>query len=399
MLRLNIVPNEPKDAFDFFVPVQKANNVNSARKFLLSPLGRAPYIGALAFGFFVSPCCDTTPRVWAQTPLVDPAPSTLRSAARPIQLTQPLIEQRVKQPTAWARRVGNSPLNPETYSIPQGATSSPFPQPAPSPVPLDSPFSPLNSPLNPETYSVPQGATSVSAPIASPSTLSESRAQEIEATRFSSGLYGDPAPNEPSPFPQTSTPLPPFFPASADDATPSAARARLESLAWAIGCWELESNGFIFQTKIDWAPGGSYLLCRDFVRPAVASSTERNSTFSALRVVAWNPVAGLFQTSVFCRDGSYGSGLWQREGESWRVATRILLVDGRAATSVEYFTPNREGGFTWESTSRTVENTPLPNVGPAQARPLSAQEFEHIEKSSFRASDALESPSTKSEFE
>ncbi|MBQ9127767.1 MAG: hypothetical protein IJY15_08410 [Thermoguttaceae bacterium] len=297
-------------------------------------------------------------------------------------------------------------MNPETYSIPQGATSSPFPQPAPSPIPLDSPFGPLNSPLNPASYAVPQGATSVSAPLASPSTLSESRAQEMEATRFSSGLYGDPAPDAPSPFPQTSAPLPPFFPASADDATPSAARARLETLAWALGCWELETNGFVFQTKIDWAPGGSYLLCRDFVRPAsapevsaAASNPESNSVFSALRVIAWNPVAGLFQSTIFCRDGSYGSGLWQREGESWRVATRILLVDGRAATSVEYFTPRREGGFTWESTSRTVENTPLPNVGPAQARSLSAEEFELVEKSTFKSPDAAESPATKSEFE
>ncbi len=406
MPRLNIAANEQKDAFDSFVSVQKASVVASGQKVALSPLGRVPYIGALAFGFFVSPCCDITSHSWAQTPLVDPAPSTLRSAARPIQLTQPIVEQRVNQPTVLARRVGNSPLNPETYSIPQGATSSPFPQPAPSPVPLESPFGPLNSPLNPETYSVPQGATSVSAPLASPSTLSESRAQEIEATRFSSGLYGDPAPNEPSPFPQTSTPLPPFFPASAADATPSAARAHLESLAWAVGCWELETNGFVFQTKIDWAPGGSYLLCRDFVRPvsepavsSAATPAAKNSTFSALRVVAWNPVAGLFQSSIFCRDGSYGSGLWQREGESWRVATRILLVDGRAATSVEYFTPRREGGFTWESTSRTVENAPLPNVGPARARSLSAEEFELIEKSSLRAPAASESPATKSEFE
>lgn len=399
MIRPNFQQNARQDVFDFSVLAQKSSVSVPASQAALPILRRVPYIGALAFGFFVFPCCDATSYSWAQTPFVDPTPSTLRSAARPSQLTQPVVDPSVNNPTLRYRRAGNSPSNPETYSIPQGATNAPFPQPAPSTIPLDSPFGPLNSPLDPETYSVPQGATSVSAPLASPSTLSGSRAQEIEATRFSSGLYGDPAPNEPSPFPQTSTPLPPFFPASADDATPSAARARLESLAWAIGCWELESNGFIFQTKIDWAPGGSYLVCRDFVRPAVASASERNSTFSALRVVAWNPVAGLFQTSVFCRDGSYGSGLWQREGESWRVATRILLVDGRAATSVEYFTPRREGGFTWESTSRTVENTPLPNVGPAQARPLSAQEFEHIVKSSFRASDASESPATKSEFE
>ena len=323
MIRSAFQSNERPNAFDFFVPAQKSNLpvVGKAPRLLR----RVPYIGALAFGFFISPCCGLAPFSWAQTPLVD---------------------------------------------------------------------------------SVPQGATNVNVPVASPSTLQESREQEIEATRFSSGLYGDPAPNSPPPFPQTPTAIPPFFPASAADATPTAARARLETLAWAIGCWELESNGFVFQTKIDWAPGGSYLLCRDYVRPAAAlaepvgsATPTPNSTFSALRVIAWNPVAGLFQSSIFCRDGSYGSGLWQREGDGWRVATRILLVDGRAATSVEYFTPSREGGFVWESTQRTVENTPLPNVGPAQTRSLSLQDFERIENSTFNASDALEAPATKSEFE
>ncbi len=235
------------------------------------------------------------------------------------------------------------------------------------------------------------------------------REQEIEATRFSSGIYGDPAPNNPSPFIEnpTTVPLPPFFSGDAPDAVPEAARNQLKALAWAVGCWELESNGFVFQTKIDWAPGDSYLLCRDFVRPVVAPSEQKNDVastipspkFAALRVIGWNPVAGLFQSTIFCRDGSYGTGLWQREGESWRVATRILLVDGRAATSVEYFSPRPDGGFDWESTSRTVENTPLPNVGPATARRLNPKVFEHFEKSMFSDIPKPTSPTTQNEFE
>ena len=237
------------------------------------------------------------------------------------------------------------------------------------------------------------------------------REKEIDATRFSSGIYGDPAPNNPSPFvePSASGELPSLFPESAPDAVPGEARKQLEALAWTVGCWELETAGFVFQTKIDWAPGGSYLLCRDFVRPVVAPSTPSTLTpkddaasstrFAALRVVGWNPVAGLFQSTIFCRDGSYGTGLWQREGESWRVATRILLVDGRAATSVEYFTPRPDGGFNWESTSRTVENTPLPNVGPAAARPIAPEKLEHLEKSMFNDVFAPRTPTTQSEFE
>ena len=235
------------------------------------------------------------------------------------------------------------------------------------------------------------------------------REKEIDATRFSSGIYGDPAPNNPSPFVATPTPptLPPFFPDAAD-ALPNAARNQLEALAWAVGCWELESNGFVFQTKIDWAPGGSYLLCRDFIRPASAPSTPSSlaapndaasTRFAALRVIGWNPVAGLFQSTIFCRDGSYGTGLWQREGESWRVATRILLVDGRAATSVEYFSPRPDGGFNWESTSRTVENTPLPNVGPATARSIDPQTFQLLERAMFNDVFSPLKPATQSEFE
>lgn len=303
-------------SFDFFSDATKKIKRNALKKSNRLPLFRPSYVGALAFGLFVSPYCLATSPTWAQTP---------------------------------------------------GDISSP---------------------------------------------LTLNREAEIDATRFSSGIYGDPAPNEPSPFVQTptATPLPPFFSGDAADAVPNAARNHLEALAWAVGRWELESAGFVFQTKIDWAPGGSYLLCRDFVRPVAApsdstpvqndaSSPTSPSKFAALRVIGWNPVAGLFQSTIFCRDGSYGTGLWQREGESWRVATRILLVDGRAATSVEYFSPRPGGGFDWESTSRTVENTPLPNVGPATARPLDPKAFELIEKSMFSDVVPPTSPTTQSEFE
>ena len=311
------LPNE-RDAFENFIadaPKSKRGQPKISRTLALL---RSAYVGALAFGLFVSPCRETPSSAWAQMP---------------------------------------------------GDISSP---------------------------------------------LRINREAEIDATRFSSGIYGDPAPNNPSPFVETPTPtttLPPFFAGDAPDAVPGAARRQLEALAWAVGCWELESAGFVFQTKIDWAPGGSYLLCRDFVRPVAAPSVPSSSTrqkdaastppskFAALRVIGWNPIAGLFQSTIFCRDGSYGTGLWQREGESWRVATRILLVDGRAATSVEYFSPRPGGGFNWESTSRTVENTPLPNVGPAVARPLAPQTFELFEKSMFSDVSQPTPPTTQSEFE
>ncbi|MBP3558191.1 MAG: hypothetical protein J6K20_10910 [Thermoguttaceae bacterium] len=319
LLRALSVQLDKRDVFENLVVETRINKQDKIKKSNVLKIHRPSYVGALAFGLFLSPCLSASTSVLGQTP------------------------GDISSPTALSRE--------------------------------------------------------------------NEREKEIDATRFSSGIYGDPAPNAPSPFVQTPTrkTSPPFFPES-DDAVPGAARNQLEALAWAVGCWELESAGFIFQTKIDWAPGGSYLLCRDFVRPVVAPSdpsslaqandaASLSPRFAALRVVGWNPVAGLFQSTIFCRDGSYGTGLWQREGESWRVATRILLVDGRAATSVEYFSPRPGGGFDWESTSRTVENTPLPNVGPATARSLDPQTFERLERSMFDDVVSPLQPTTQSEFE
>ncbi|MBR4834602.1 MAG: hypothetical protein IKU86_09795 [Thermoguttaceae bacterium] len=401
------LPKE-KPAFDSQIKTPQNQNRDQRKKSNACRF-RVPVVGALAFGFFVSPCLNDAASLWAQSSPFSPAPSTLRSATRPPRITQQIPGQAFNIPSSVSRRAGYTPSDPATYSVPEGASDSA----TPSPLSTRTPFEPLDSPLNPETYSVPQGATRVDVRGDDPFSLNPIKEQEIEASRFSSGLYGDPAPNNPSPFvspneasspnPATNRPsIPPFFPESASDAEPSAARAHLEELAWAVGAWELETGGFVFQTKIDWAPGGSYLLCRDFVRPAVASQAnekEPTATFAALRVVGWNPVAGLYQSTIFCRDGSYGTGLWQREGEAWRVATRILLVDGRAATSVEYFTPRSEGGFSWESTARTVENAPLPNVGPAQARAVDPQIFERLERSTLNASPNADLPQTDVEFE
>lgn len=342
------VPSQRSAAFDFYRQETKTNNRDASKKSNDARRLRVPVVGALAFGFFVAPCLVGSTASQAQTSLVSPTPSTLPSPTRPQPVAQPVYDRSFNRETQISQ--------------------------------------------------------------------DELKAQEIEASRFSSGIYGDPAPDNPSPFltpreleaPPDSpdrTPLPPFFPASAGDSEPSVARARLEELAWAVGAWELETNGFIFQTKIEWAPGGSYLLCRDFVRPVASSAPNKGetqepaSTFAALRVIGWNPVAGLYQSTIFCRDGSYGTGLWQREGAAWRVATKILLVDGRAATSVEYFSPRPKSGFAWESTSRTVENAPLPNVGPAQARAIDPRIIERLERSKLNDALNADLPQTDVEFE
>lgn len=168
---------------------------------------------------------------------------------------------------------------------------------------------------------------------------------------------------------------------AAPNATPSnAAHSHLLALSWLVGAWELRANGQIFLTKIDWAPGESYLVCRDFVRPLepLDGNPDATPTFAALRVIGWNPMSGLFQSSIFCRDGSAGTAIWQENDGVWTVSTRLVTAGGRVANSVEYFRPAAPSGFVWEATSRTFGDASLPNVGPAQARPISPEIFERI---------------------
>ncbi len=143
------------------------------------------------------------------------------------------------------------------------------------------------------------------------------------------------------------------------NSSPSIAHFALEKLNWFIGRWQFNTEEEKFEMNVEWSPDGNYLLVHE-----IASSSDGNMIWSGKRIIAWNPISEIFETWVFRDDGSFGGGIMQQYGNQWSAPVKLIMANGNTTTAVNLYTPQSTGGFIWESTSRTLNGIPLPNLGP-----------------------------------
>lgn len=169
----------------------------------------------------------------------------------------------------------------------------------------------------------------------------------------------------------------PGWPYSPSDETPLTPAKALDALDWLSGSWRLTSK----TESMDWSVGraacGQFLTIREKVRVL-----HSETTVGVLRVVAFDPINGLFNVFLFGSDGSFGSGVLEYIGpgatsgakpvidDQWMLSVRVLLPTGAPATMTEIFTRIPGGGFEWQSISRTVGDDVLPPIGPLTAEPI-----------------------------
>jgi hypothetical protein len=80
------------------------------------------------------------------------------------------------------------------------------------------------------------------------------------------------------------------------------------------------------------------------------------------QVIGWDPVSGVIRSWLFDSDGGFGDGVWTRDGNRWIVAFRQTLPDGRQGKATNVYTVVDQNTLRWDSTQRTVDGEPLPDV-------------------------------------
>jgi len=133
------------------------------------------------------------------------------------------------------------------------------------------------------------------------------------------------------------------------------ATQHLQSLDWLVGQWELKSDDVHIQCVVDWSQNKNYLISRNRI------NSPQGRHIASIHIIVWNPVSELFESYIFCNDGSFGNAIWQRYDDVWQVSLKMILFNGESLTSTEFYTPV-ENGFTWQSVSRTLNGTPLPEI-------------------------------------
>lgn len=145
----------------------------------------------------------------------------------------------------------------------------------------------------------------------------------------------------------------------------SAAAQALTALDWMIGIWEFSLDSGTLSSRIEHSPSGNYILRTDQLRDQGSRLIHEEKT-----IIAWNPVSELFETWAFRSDGSFGGGILEQYGDQWSAPIRMILYDARTSTATNLYTPQENGGFIWESISRTLDDLALPNIPPTLAVPI-----------------------------
>ncbi len=135
----------------------------------------------------------------------------------------------------------------------------------------------------------------------------------------------------------------------------------LRDLDWLIGTWEAKTDETEVRTKYEWDAKKNSIHCQITIK-----MKDRN--ISATQVLLKDPRTGGLRSWVFDDDGNFGDGAWTREGKGWVIEASGVQSDGGEVTAKNLMTPVDKDTFTWQSTERTLDGNPLPNIPPVKVK-------------------------------
>lgn len=141
----------------------------------------------------------------------------------------------------------------------------------------------------------------------------------------------------------------------------------LSELAWMVGTWKEKDGDTEVQTKVDWAKGGNFLT-RTF---QVTSAGE--VTLEGWQIIGWDAAQGRIRSWLFDSGGAVMEGIWTADGSGWLIRQAGTLPDGGRLSSDNTIRRVGDDKFVWESTNRTLDGEPQPNLPRIEAVRVKAQ--------------------------
>ena len=140
-------------------------------------------------------------------------------------------------------------------------------------------------------------------------------------------------------------------------AVESAHHENLKELAWLIGEWSDQADGFRVEIACQWTKNKNF-ISRSYV---VANEEEVQS--SGLQIISWDAKENEIRSWLFDSDGGVVAGNWTKRDDRWIVRSVATLADGGRGSFTSQFRPLEDGTYAWQKTNRVVDGRLLPNVG------------------------------------
>jgi len=132
----------------------------------------------------------------------------------------------------------------------------------------------------------------------------------------------------------------------------------LNELEWLIGTWQASNKDREVTTAYEWDENKAFIRGKFTVKEAgkvVESGTQ---------MIGKDNAAGAIHSWVFSSDGSFGDGLWTREGKKWTVDVSGTTPGGSELTATAIYIRIDANTYTWQSVDQAVDGDPIPDTQP-----------------------------------
>lgn len=135
----------------------------------------------------------------------------------------------------------------------------------------------------------------------------------------------------------------------------------LRQLSWLIGDWEAERQGASVHMKAEWRGNRNFIFC------TYESKKPGQEVQIDTQLIGWDPRSQQPVSWSFDCTGGFGQGAWERRGDQWVVDVSGVQAGGNSTHSTNIIAKN-EGGFSWQSTNRSVDGLALADTEPLAIR-------------------------------
>ncbi len=134
----------------------------------------------------------------------------------------------------------------------------------------------------------------------------------------------------------------------------------LGDLQWLVGAWQDESDGITVETSCKWSPNDAFLI-RSFVMARDGEVASQGT-----QVIGWDARQNHIRSWTFDSDGSFGEGIWSRNGKDWLVKSSQTLADGGSASGTYVISREGDDAMMVQLIGHEENGVPMPSNPPVR---------------------------------
>lgn len=137
-------------------------------------------------------------------------------------------------------------------------------------------------------------------------------------------------------------------------ASPPSSYEALRGLEWMVGSWVDESEDQRVEASVRWTANQAFLI-RSF-----SITADDDATLEGTEVIGWDARSKEIRSWTFNSDGSFGDGIWSKNGDGYLVKSSQTLADGNAASGTFVIKRVDPNTLTVQLVAHEIEGEPQP---------------------------------------